>query len=72
MHFRIRPCLALIATLFTQIASARVKVQAHWQTDVLAGFALGFGAGYLAHEQDSPWILSAMPHGVQVGFHTQF
>ncbi len=53
-------------------AIARVKVQAHWQTDVLAGFALGFGTGYLAHKQDSPWILSAMPHGIQVGFHTQF
>jgi membrane-associated phospholipid phosphatase len=53
-------------------AIARVKVQAHWQTDVIAGFALGFASGYLAHEQDSPWILSAMPHGVQVGIHGRF
>ena len=32
-------------------AIARVKVHAHWQSDVLAGWALGFGAGYLAHQQ---------------------
>jgi hypothetical protein len=51
---------------------ARVKVQAHWQTDVLAGWALGFGAGYLAHEQDSPWILRVMPDSVHVGFKTRF
>lgn len=53
-------------------AIARVKVRAHWQTDVIAGFALGAGAGYLAHRQDSPWILSAMPSGVQVGFKKRF
>ena len=53
-------------------AVQRVKTQAHWQTDVLAGWALGFGTGYLAHQQDSPWILRAMPGGVQVGFKTRF
>ena len=53
-------------------AAQRVKTQAHWQTDVLAGWALGFGTGYLAHEQGNPWILRAMPHSVQVGFKTQF
>jgi membrane-associated phospholipid phosphatase len=51
---------------------ARVKVHAHWQSDVIAGFALGFGAGYLAHRQDSPWILRAMPGSVQVGFKAKF
>ena len=53
-------------------AIARVKVHAHWQSDVLAGWALGFGTGYLAHQQDSPWILRAMPGSVQVGFKTRF
>jgi len=51
---------------------ARVKVHGHWQSDAIAGFALGFGAGYLAHKQDSPWILRAMPGSVQVGFKTRF
>jgi undecaprenyl-diphosphatase len=53
-------------------AIARVKVQAHWQTDVIAGFALGAGFAYLAHERDSPIILSVMPHGVWVGIKRSF
>jgi membrane-associated phospholipid phosphatase len=48
-------------------AIARMKVQAHWQTDVLAGFALGTAAGYYAHHRDNPLVLSVMPHAVFVG-----
>jgi len=51
---------------------ARIKVQAHWQTDVLAGFALGLGTGYLAHRRESPVILGLMPHGVTVGLSKRF
>jgi hypothetical protein len=51
---------------------ARVKIHAHWQTDVLAGFALGTGTGYLAHTRDSPVILGVLPHGFMVGIHAQF
>lgn len=47
---------------------ARMKSQAHWQTDVLAGFALGTAAGWYAHERKSPFILSVLPHGFEVGF----
>ncbi len=53
-------------------AIARVKVQAHWQTDVLAGFAIGTAAGYYAHSRDSPFILQALPHGIAVGIHKQW
>jgi undecaprenyl-diphosphatase len=48
-------------------AIARMKVQGHWQTDVLAGFALGTGVGYYAHRRDSPLLLEALPHGFMVG-----
>jgi membrane-associated phospholipid phosphatase len=44
-----------------------MKVQAHWQTDVLAGFALGTASGYYAHHRDSPFVLSYMPRGVFIG-----
>jgi membrane-associated phospholipid phosphatase len=50
---------------------ARVKVQAHWQTDVLAGWAIGTAAGYFAHSK-GPFILQVMPHGVAVGIHKQW
>jgi len=49
-------------------AIARMKVQAHWQTDVLAGFAIGFAGGYYAHGRDHPIILSVLPDGFHVGF----
>lgn len=47
---------------------ARMKLQAHWQTDVLAGFALGAASGYFAHQRDRPFVLSIMPNAVFVGF----
>lgn len=53
-------------------ALARMKVGGHWQTDVLAGFALGTAAGYLAHEHDSPVILNALPGGFSVGMKGRF
>jgi membrane-associated phospholipid phosphatase len=51
---------------------ARMKVQGHWQTDVLAGFALGGLTGYYAHNRGSPFILGVLPHGFTVGLHKQF
>jgi hypothetical protein len=52
---------------------ARMKVQAHWQTDVLAGFALGTGTGWLMHRNPNmPFILRVMPHGIYVGIDKRF
>lgn len=51
---------------------ARVKSRAHWQTDVLAGFALGTGIGYYTYARSSPFLLSVMPHGVYVGLRRQW
>jgi PAP2 superfamily len=53
-------------------AIARVKVHAHWQSDVLAGWAIGTAAGYYAHSRDSPWTLGVLPHGFTVGFHKEW
>jgi undecaprenyl-diphosphatase len=49
-------------------AIARVKVWGHWQTDVIAGFALGSAAGYYMHARPgTPLVLSVMPHAIYVG-----
>jgi membrane-associated phospholipid phosphatase len=53
-------------------AIARMKVQAHWQTDVLAGFAIGTVAGYYAHTRETPLVVSVMPHGILIGLRKQF
>lgn len=59
----------LLETLPLYDAVARMKVRGHWQSDVLAGFVLGTGAGYLAHTRDSPFILNMLPNSVMVGYH---
>jgi undecaprenyl-diphosphatase len=52
---------------------ARMKVQAHWQSDVLAGFALGTGTAWLIHRSpNSPFNLRVMPHAIYVGLSTSF
>lgn len=51
---------------------ARVKTWGHWQTDVIAGFALGTAAGYLLHRPGTPIILSVLPHGFEIGFRREF
>lgn len=52
---------------------ARIKVQAHWASDVIAGYALGTTAGWLMHRNtDTPYILSVMPHGIYVGISKKF
>lgn len=50
----------------------RVKNQAHWQTDVLAGWAVGGLSGWYAHSRDVPIMIVLLPHGFQVGYHKTF
>ena len=66
------PAVYALEILPVYDAIARMKVQAHWQTDVLAGFALGTAAGYFAHTRDKPFILSVLPHGFMVGLHKKW
>ena len=66
------PAVYALELLPVYDAIARVKVQAHWQTDVLAGIALGTLTGYYAHSRDSPLILGVLPKGFSIGLHKQF
>jgi len=54
-------------------AIARVKVHGHWQSDVLAGYALGSATGYfMGRRTRTPVVLSLMPHSVYVGWKHSF
>ncbi len=53
-------------------ALARMKTHGHWQTDVLAAWAIGTAWGLYAHYEPKPLILSFMPHGILVGIHVNF
>jgi hypothetical protein len=65
------PLVYALEVLPVYDAIARMKVQAHWQTDVLAGLALGTTSGWIMHRnQNTPYILRIMPHGIYVGLKT--
>jgi undecaprenyl-diphosphatase len=54
------------------IGVARVKAQAHWQSDVLVGWAVGGLGGWYAHSRETPLLVEILPHGAVVGLKTHF
>ncbi|MBN8921487.1 MAG: phosphatase PAP2 family protein [Rhodanobacter sp.] len=62
------PAVYALALLPAYDAVARMKTRGHWQSDVLAGAALGAGVGIWAAHRHSPLILGWLPGGFQVGF----
>jgi undecaprenyl-diphosphatase len=67
-----RPLVYALELLPLYDAMARMKSQAHWQTDVLAGWALGTAAGYYAHSRNQPFTVMVLPHGLTIGWHKRF
>jgi hypothetical protein len=53
-------------------ALARLKSQAHWQTDVIAGWALGTGIGYWTTTWKTPLTVRLLPGGLSVGLSKRF
>ncbi|WP_206998662.1 phosphatase PAP2 family protein [Trinickia mobilis] len=51
---------------------ARMKSQAHWQTDVLGGWALGTAVGYVSTRWQTPLFVQILPHGFTVGISKRF
>jgi hypothetical protein len=54
------------------VGVGRLKARAHWQTDVLAGWAVGGLAGWYAHGRKTPIFVELLPHGMVVGLKTRF
>lgn len=51
---------------------ARMKSQAHWQSDVIAGWALGSAVGYWTTTRDTPLSVQLLPRGLSIGFNKRF
>jgi hypothetical protein len=51
---------------------ARLKSRAHWQSDVIAGWALGTAVGYWSTTRTTPITVQILPGGLSVGLQKRF
>ena len=66
------PATYALLLLPLYVGAGRLKNQAHWQTDVLAGWAAGGVSGWYAHSRDVPIMIQLLPHGFTVGYKKEF
>jgi hypothetical protein len=62
------PTVYALALLPAYDAVARMKVHAHWQSDVLVGAAIGTGVGLWAAHRHSSLVVGWLPGGFSVGY----
>jgi undecaprenyl-diphosphatase len=67
-----QPVVYGLALFPLYVGVARVKAQAHWQTDVLAGWAIGAASGWYALRREKSLILQILPGGAFVGLKKSF
>jgi len=66
------PATYALLLLPLYVGAGRIKNQAHWQTDVLAGWAVGGLSGWLAHSLETPFTIRLLPNGFEVGLKVKF
>ena len=66
------PLIHLLWALPVHQMLGRVKAQAHWQTDVLAGFLIGAISGKIAYDIDTPLLLNLTSDGIVIGWKHKF
>ncbi len=52
------PLMHLLWALPIHQMGGRIKAQAHWQTDLIAGALIGFASGYWSYKREYPVIVS--------------
>jgi undecaprenyl-diphosphatase len=71
-YSREHPWIWAMEVLPVYDAIARLKSHAHWQTDVIAGWALGTGVGYWSARRQIPLSVEILPGGLSVGLYKRF
>jgi undecaprenyl-diphosphatase len=71
-YYRDHPWIWSLELLPAYDAVARLKSQAHWQTDVIAGWMLGTAVGYWSTTRATPISVKILPRGMSVGFYKRF
>jgi len=66
------PATYALMLLPLYVGAGRIKNQAHWQTDVIAGWVVGGLSGWYAHSRDVPIFIEILPHEVKVGPKARF
>jgi undecaprenyl-diphosphatase len=66
------PAVYALLLVPAYVGAARVKNQAHWQSDVLAGWAIGALSGWYAHSREVPITVVVLPRGITVGIKKHF
>ena len=66
------PATYALLLLPLYVGAGRIKNQAHWQTDVLAGWAVGGLSGWFTHSLETPIMIQLLPHGVALGLKASF
>jgi undecaprenyl-diphosphatase len=69
---RDQPLVWLLTLLPMYDGVARMKSQAHWQSDVLGAAALGAASGLYANSRNQAWTASVLPGGFTVGYRKVF
>jgi hypothetical protein len=62
----------VLALLPIYVGAGRVKNHEHWQSDVLAGWAIGGAAGWHANRRSVPLTIEMLPKGVAIGVRKRF
>jgi undecaprenyl-diphosphatase len=71
-YARSDPWILALEAIPLYVATARLKNQAHWQTDVIAGWALGTGVGYWTAHREIPISVQILPRGLTVGIYRNY
>lgn len=71
-YLRKDPWIAALEVLPLYDAIGRMKLQAHWQSDVIAGWLLGTGTGYLDSTLKVPLSVQILPGGLTLGLSRRF